>query len=121
MTSLTTGQAIVESLLLHEVDTVFGIPGAHTYDLFDALHASRSRFTRRARLSPAVIKKRLVSGSTPHSVSKWPIRIEQPSRLPVTAVSYSACRNSQPQRNIASVWLSAYSTTTPTATCGAIN
>ena len=43
MTSLTTGQAIVESLLLHEVDTVFGIPGAHTYDLFDALHAEGDR------------------------------------------------------------------------------
>ncbi len=40
MPSLTTGQAIVESLLSHGVDTVFGIPGAHTYDLFDALHGA---------------------------------------------------------------------------------
>ena len=40
MALLTTGQAIVESLLAHGVDTVFGIPGAHTYDLFDALHAA---------------------------------------------------------------------------------
>ncbi len=43
MPSLTTGQAIVESLLHHNVDTVFGIPGAHTYDLFDALHAAGER------------------------------------------------------------------------------
>lgn len=43
MPSLTTGQAIVESLLRHDVDTVFGIPGAHTYDLFDALHGAGDR------------------------------------------------------------------------------
>lgn len=43
MAQMTTGQAIVESLLAHGVDTVFGIPGAHTYDLFDALHAAGDR------------------------------------------------------------------------------
>ena len=43
MPSLTTGQAIVESLLRHDVDTVFGIPGAHTYDLFDALYGAGDR------------------------------------------------------------------------------
>jgi acetolactate synthase-1/2/3 large subunit len=43
MPSLTTGQTIVESLLRHNVDTVFGIPGAHTYDLFDALHGAGDR------------------------------------------------------------------------------
>src|SRR6476661_4648238 len=43
MPSLTTGQAIVESLLRHGVDTVFGIPGAHTYDLVDALHGAGDR------------------------------------------------------------------------------
>jgi acetolactate synthase I/II/III large subunit len=43
MPSLTTGQAIVASLLRHGVDTVFGIPGAHTYDLFDALHGAGDR------------------------------------------------------------------------------
>jgi acetolactate synthase I/II/III large subunit len=43
MPSLTTGQAIVESLLCHGVDTVFGIPGAHTYDLIDALHGAGDR------------------------------------------------------------------------------
>ncbi len=43
MALMTTGQAIVASLLTHGVDTVFGIPGAHTYDLFDALHAAGDR------------------------------------------------------------------------------
>jgi acetolactate synthase I/II/III large subunit len=41
MSSLTTGQAIVESLVANGVDTVFGIPGAHMYDFNDAL-AQRS-------------------------------------------------------------------------------
>jgi acetolactate synthase I/II/III large subunit len=40
---LTGGQAIVHSLLLHGVDTVFGIPGVQTYGLFDALHEARDR------------------------------------------------------------------------------
>lgn len=38
MPALSTGQAIVASLARHGVDTVFGIPGAHLYDLFDPLH-----------------------------------------------------------------------------------
>lgn len=33
----TTGQAIVDGLLAHGVDTVFGLPGVQTYPLFDAL------------------------------------------------------------------------------------
>jgi acetolactate synthase I/II/III large subunit len=33
----TTGEAIVEGLVAHGVDTVFGIPGVQTYGLFDAL------------------------------------------------------------------------------------
>jgi acetolactate synthase-1/2/3 large subunit len=33
---MTGGDAIVQSLLLHGVDTVFGIPGVQTYHLFDA-------------------------------------------------------------------------------------
>jgi acetolactate synthase I/II/III large subunit len=37
MASLTTGQAITQSLIDHGVDTVFGIPGAHMYDFNDAL------------------------------------------------------------------------------------
>jgi acetolactate synthase I/II/III large subunit len=41
MTVMTTGDAIVESLIAHGVDTVFGIPGAHMYDLNDALARRR--------------------------------------------------------------------------------
>ena len=41
--SLTTGQAIVKSLCRHGVDTVFGIPGAHTYEIYDALYQERDR------------------------------------------------------------------------------
>jgi len=37
MTVMTTGDAIVESLIAYGVDTVFGIPGAHMYDFNDAL------------------------------------------------------------------------------------
>ncbi len=35
---LTTAQVIVDSLVEQGVDTVFGIPGVHTYHLFDALY-----------------------------------------------------------------------------------
>ena len=34
--SMTGGEAIVRSLLVHGVDTVFAIPGVQTYNLFDA-------------------------------------------------------------------------------------
>lgn len=37
----TTGRKIVEALVAHGVDTVFGIPGAHLYDFNDALHDRR--------------------------------------------------------------------------------
>src|SRR5690349_6303877 len=36
--SMTTGEALVESLLRHGVDTVFGLPGVQTYALYDALY-----------------------------------------------------------------------------------
>ena len=36
MTNLSTGQAIVHSLIANGVDTLFGIPGAHMYDFNDA-------------------------------------------------------------------------------------
>ncbi len=34
---MTTGQVMADSLVVHGVDTVFGIPGAHLYDFNDAL------------------------------------------------------------------------------------
>jgi len=40
---LTGGEAIVRSLLLHGVDTVFAIPGVQTYGLFDALQRAGDR------------------------------------------------------------------------------
>jgi acetolactate synthase I/II/III large subunit len=45
MRELSGGEALVEGLLAHGVDTVFGIPGVQTYALFDALgrHADRIR------------------------------------------------------------------------------
>jgi acetolactate synthase I/II/III large subunit len=41
MTSMTGGEAIVSSLVAHGVDTVFGLPGAQTYGLFDAFHQAQ--------------------------------------------------------------------------------
>ncbi len=46
MARMTGGDAIVDGLLRHGVDTVFGLPGAQTYGLFDAL----SRHSNRIRL-----------------------------------------------------------------------
>ncbi|MDB5583004.1 MAG: hypothetical protein JWR80_8180 [Bradyrhizobium sp.] len=40
MTERSTAQAIVDTLLANGVDTVFGLPGAQMYPLFDALHQS---------------------------------------------------------------------------------
>lgn len=46
MTVMTTGDAIAKSLIAHDVDTVFGIPGAHMYDFNDALarHSKELKF-----------------------------------------------------------------------------
>ena len=46
MPRLTTGEAVAKSLILHGVDTVFGIPGAHMYHFTDALarESNRIRF-----------------------------------------------------------------------------
>jgi acetolactate synthase I/II/III large subunit len=39
---VTAGQAIVECLIRNGVDRIFGIPGVHTYHLFDALYERRA-------------------------------------------------------------------------------
>ena len=39
----TGGDALVAGLRVHGIDTVFGIPGAQTYGLFDAIHRSDIR------------------------------------------------------------------------------
>ena len=41
----TTGEAMVDALLAHGVDTVFGIPGVQTYPLYDALARTTDRIT----------------------------------------------------------------------------
>src|SRR5947207_5309812 len=41
MTSMTGGEAIVSGLVAHGVDTVFGLPGAQVYGLFDAFQQAQ--------------------------------------------------------------------------------
>jgi acetolactate synthase-1/2/3 large subunit len=41
MTSTSGGEAIVNGLLAHGIDTVFGLPGAQVYGLFDAFHQAQ--------------------------------------------------------------------------------
>ena len=41
MTEMTGGEALVAGLRDHRIDTVFGLPGAQTYGLFDALHRAQ--------------------------------------------------------------------------------
>jgi hypothetical protein len=43
---MTGGEAIVDGLLRHGIDTIFGLPGVQTYGLFDAF----ARNTNRLRL-----------------------------------------------------------------------
>ena len=43
MQSLTCADAMVRTLIKNGVDTVFGIPGAQTYELFDALYRHRDQ------------------------------------------------------------------------------
>src|ERR1700693_5237879 len=39
--TVSAPEAIFDSLIQHGVDTIFGIPGVHTYKLFDALYERR--------------------------------------------------------------------------------
>jgi acetolactate synthase-1/2/3 large subunit len=41
MSTSSGGEAIVSSLVAHGVDTVFGLPGAQVYGLFDAFHQAQ--------------------------------------------------------------------------------
>src|SRR5258707_10301120 len=43
MTSTTGGEAIVSGLVAHGVDTVFGLPGAQIYGIFDAFQQAQLR------------------------------------------------------------------------------
>ena len=48
MTTLTGGEAIVDGLLRHGIDTVFGLPGVQIYGLFDAFHQAPAQGDQRA-------------------------------------------------------------------------
>ncbi len=39
----TTAMAIVQTLINYDVDTIFGLPGVQTYELFDALHKVQNK------------------------------------------------------------------------------
>ena len=43
MAKMTGGEAIVDALLRHGIDTVFGLPGVQTYGLFDAFARASNR------------------------------------------------------------------------------
>ena len=43
MPRMTGGDAIVDSLLRHGIDTVFGVPGVQMYGLFDAFARNANR------------------------------------------------------------------------------
>src|SRR3984893_8953373 len=43
MPRMTGGEAIVDALLRHGIDTVFGLPGVQIYGLFDAFARNRNR------------------------------------------------------------------------------
>ena len=43
MPRMTGGEAIVDSLVRHGIDTVFGLPGVQTYGLFDAFARNSNR------------------------------------------------------------------------------
>ena len=43
MPRMTGGEAIVDGLIRHGIDTMFGLPGVQTYGLFDALARNANR------------------------------------------------------------------------------
>ncbi len=43
MGQITTAEAIVQTLVRQGVDTIFGLPGVQTYELFDALHKAQDQ------------------------------------------------------------------------------
>jgi acetolactate synthase I/II/III large subunit len=41
--SMTTAEAVCSTLLAHDIDQVYGLPGTHNDDLFDAFYGARDR------------------------------------------------------------------------------
>ena len=60
MSHSTGGEAIVNALVAHGVDTVFGLPGAQIYGLFDAFHS-----LDRIKLAHALKAECVRSGKNP--------------------------------------------------------
>ena len=75
--TLSTGQAIARSLVRNGVDTIFGIPGAHTYDFIDALYEHRDQI-------------RFIVNRHEQGAATWPMAT--PSRPGASARS-PACRD----------------------------
>ena len=40
---MTTAEALVETLIVNGIDTVYGLPGLHNDPLFDAFHKAGER------------------------------------------------------------------------------
>ena len=43
MTQMTGGQAIVQTLVNHNINTIFGLPGVQLDNTFDALYEARNQ------------------------------------------------------------------------------
>ena len=43
MPTMTTAEALVETLIRHGIDTIYGLPGYHNDPLFDAFHGAQAR------------------------------------------------------------------------------
>ena len=43
MPRMTTGEAVIASLVAHGIDTLFALPGVHNDPLFDAAHKASDR------------------------------------------------------------------------------
>ncbi len=43
MQRMSTAEAVVEMLLRHGIDTVYGVPGVHNDPFFDAIHSADGR------------------------------------------------------------------------------
>jgi thiamine pyrophosphate-dependent acetolactate synthase large subunit-like protein len=69
MTATSGGEAIVSGLVAHGVDTVFGLPGAQIYGLFDAFQlgtAPREALAKHAHFIVAQLAE-----LTPAMIATW--------------------------------------------------
>src|SRR5207244_39157 len=73
MARMTGGEAIVDGLLRHGIDTIFGLPGVQVYGLFDAFarNANRLRLIQAAYLGSRAFQE-MPSGR------RGPVALEMP-------------------------------------------